>query len=182
MIGRTFFVLVRGLRKDRRALAAVEFAMAAPVMILLYIGGTQLMDAISAYRKVVLADHTLADVTTQYVTITPAQVQTIITGARQVMTPYSSDGTTMTVTQIAFNDKGEPKVDWYQSNDPTVKVETDDLDVPTAIAVPNTYVILSQITFRYQPQIAAKLIGPITFSDHMYMNPRRSNNVAMQAS
>src|SRR3546814_13334813 len=40
------------LAREKRALGAVEFAMTAPFLILLYVGGFQLMDAISAYRKV----------------------------------------------------------------------------------------------------------------------------------
>lgn len=177
MIGAALLTRLRGLARDRRALGAVEFAMAAPFMILLYIGGAQLMDAISAYRKVVLSDRTLADVTTQYVTITQAEVDTIIDGARQVMSPYPTDDTTMIVTQIKFDDKGNPSIDWSRSNDGTV-MKASDLNVPTNIAVPDTYIVLSQITYHYKPRVAATLIGPITFTDHIYMNPRRSNSVA----
>src|SRR3546814_20061806 len=39
------------LARETRALGAVEFAMTAPFLILLYVGGFQLMDAISAYRQ-----------------------------------------------------------------------------------------------------------------------------------
>lgn len=178
MIGDRLIRFLRRIARDRCALGAVEFAMTAPFMILLYIGGAQLMDAISAYRKVVLADRTLADVTTQYVTITPAQVQAILDGARQVMTPYSTTGTTMIITQIAFDDKGQAKIDWSKSNDGT-QISIDKIDIPPDIVVANTYIVLSQITFRYRPRLAAKLVGPITFTDHIYMNPRRSNSVAM---
>lgn len=181
MIARPLLRFLRRIARDRRALGAVEFAMTAPFMILLYIGGAQLMDAISAYRKVVLADRTLADVTTQYVTITPMQVQMILDGARQVMTPYSTTDTTMVVTQIAFDDKGQASIDWSKSNDGT-QISIDKIDIPPDIVVPDTYVVLSQIIFHYKPPLAATLIGPLTFTDHIYMNPRRSNSVAMQAS
>jgi len=166
----------RRIARDRRALGAIEFALTAPFMILLYLGGAQLMDAISVYRKVVLADRTLSDVTTQYVSITSGQIDTILSGAKQVMTPYSTANTTMIITQIYINKKGKTKVDWTKSNDGTT-IKAKDLDVPTEIAQPDTYIVLSQITYRYQPRIAASLIGPITFTDHIYMNPRRSNSV-----
>lgn len=174
-------VRLRTLLRDRRALGAVEFAMAAPFMILLYVGGAQLMDAISAYRKVVITDRTLADLTTQNVTITPAQADSYLNGARQVMTPYSTADATLIITQIKINDKGVASIDWSRSNDGT-QILTSDLHVPTAIAVPNTYIVLSQITFRYRPKIAGSLIGPITFTDHIFMNPRRSNAIPMMTS
>src|SRR3546814_4120511 len=49
------------LARETRALGAVEFAMTAPFLILLYVGGFQLMDAISAYRKVTVTTRSLAD-------------------------------------------------------------------------------------------------------------------------
>src|SRR3546814_2534064 len=47
------------LARETRALGAVEFAMTAPFLILLYVGGFQLMDAISAYRKVTVTTRSL---------------------------------------------------------------------------------------------------------------------------
>jgi len=176
MTGRRLFAGLSRFARDRRALGAVEFALTAPFMILLYLGGAQLMDAISVYRKVVLADRTLSDVTTQYVSISSAQIGTILDGAKQVMTPYTTANMTMVVTQIYIDKDGKTNISWTKSNDGTT-IKAADLDVPTDIAQPDTYIVLSQITYRYQPRIAASLIGPITFSDHIYMNPRRSNSV-----
>jgi Flp pilus assembly protein TadG len=164
--------------RDRRALGAVEFAMTAPFLILLFIGGFQMMDAISTYRKVVITDRALADLTTQDTSMTAAEAQSIITGAKQVMVPYSPANATLIITQVKIDANGVPSVDWTQSNDGTV-VKTADLSVPTAIAVPNTYVILSQIIYRYTPVIGGNLIGPMTFTDHIFMNPRRSNSIPM---
>jgi Flp pilus assembly protein TadG len=168
--------VVRPLAADTRALGAVEFAMVAPFMILLYLGGYQLMDAISVYRKVVVTDRTLADLTTQDVSITTTEADAIIKGARQVMTPYSTANATLIITQVKIDHDGVPSVDWSRSNDGT-QVESADLDVPTDIKVPDSYVILSQITYRYKPAIGGSLIGPMTFSDQIYMNPRRSNSI-----
>jgi Flp pilus assembly protein TadG len=176
MIRRLPFRRLRSLAASTRALAAVEFAMAAPFMILLYVGGAQLTDAISAYRKVVQADHTLADVTTQYVSMSTTDLNNIMSGARQVMAPYPTDNVTMIIAQIKFNPAGKAKVDWYLSSDGT-KLKNKDLSVPTDIVQPNGYIVYSQITYNYVPRIAASLIGPITFTDHLYMNARRSTSV-----
>lgn len=181
MTGSRFLRRIAALRRDRRAIGAVEFALAAPFMVLLYIGGFQLMDAISAYRKVVITDRALADLTTQNVTITPAQADSILNGARQVMTPYSTANATLIITQIKFDENGVPSIDWSRSNDGT-EIYPTDLNVPGDIAVPNSYVVLSQIIYRYRPSVGGNLIGPITFSDHIFMNPRRSNAIPMLTS
>jgi Flp pilus assembly protein TadG len=169
---------LKTLARDRRALGAVEFAMTAPFLILIFIGGFQMMDAISTYRKVVITDRTLADLTTQDTSMTAAEAQSIITGAKQVMAPYSTANATLIITQVKVDANGVPSVDWTQSNDGTV-VKTEDLSVPSNIAVPNTYIILSQIIYRYTPVVGGDLIGPLTFTDHIFMNPRRSNSIPM---
>src|SRR3546814_4971534 len=77
------------LARETRALGAVEFAMTAPFLILLYVGGFQLMDAISAYRKVTVTTRSLADLTSRQETMTDAKAIEFMNAARQVMAPYS---------------------------------------------------------------------------------------------
>ncbi|MGN6620954.1 MAG: TadE/TadG family type IV pilus assembly protein [Sphingomonas sp.] len=64
--------LAARLIRSKRALGAVEFALTAPFLILIYVGSYQLMDAISAYRKVTVTARSLADLATQNDTKTPA--------------------------------------------------------------------------------------------------------------
>jgi len=170
--------LAKRLQRDRRGLGVVEFALAAPFLILIYVGSFQLMDAISCYRKVSITDHALADLATRQKTVTPDQAQTILYAARQVMTPYSTAGATLIITEISIDKDGVPHVVWYKANDSTV-VRDSDLAVPADIKVPNSYLILSKIIYHYQPVIGAKLIGPMTFEDHIYMNPRISDSICL---
>lgn len=165
-------------RKDARGLGAVEFAMAAPFLILLYVGSFQLMDAISCYRKVSITTHTLADLITRQSTTTPADVDQTLQAARQVMTPYSTANATLVITEVHIDHDGNQGIVWSRSNDGTT-VSNSDLDVPSSIAVPDTYLILSHIIYRYQPPVAGKLIGPLTFQDHIYMNPRISDSICL---
>ena len=73
---------------------------------------------------------------------------------------------------------GVPHVVWSRANDATV-VKDSDLDVPATIKVPGSYLILSRILYRYKPVFGAKLIGPLTFEDHIYMNPRISDSICL---
>lgn len=188
MIGRLarFYGSARRLAHSTRALGAVEFALTAPFLILMYIGSYQLMDAISAYRKVTITARTLADLSTQNETATPDQMQAILNGARQVMTPYSTAGASLVIAQIAVDHNGTPTFTWVcvNSNSPVCstsdpKLPISELNIPDDLKIPDSYMIYSQIIFQYTPSVAGSLIGPLTFSDHIYMNPRLSPSVCL---
>lgn len=162
-----------------RAVAAVEFALVSPLLILLYIGGFQLMDVISAYRKVTVTVRTLADLTSQNEKITLAEADAILNGARQVMTPYSTADSTLVFAELSVDKNGTAHMVWTWPSNAGISAE--DVHLPPTLAVPNTHVIFSRIIFRYTPVVGGSLIGPITLSDQIFMNPRRSPSVCLNS-
>lgn len=160
---------------------AVEFAIAAPFLILLYIGGFQLMDAISAYRKVTLTTRALADLTTRQESITDAKAEEFMNASRQVMAPYSTANINMRLTQIYIRKNGKPKLDWTRTTD-AKKLKNTDLKIPSTMIVADSYIIQSTVVYHYTPVVGFGLVGPITFSDSILMNPRLSASIPMAGS
>jgi len=188
MIGRLAHVcqVLGRLVRSQRALGAVEFALTAPFLILMYVGSYQLMDAISAYRKVTITARSLADLATQYETTNQAQMQATLNAARQVMTPYSTVGSSLAIAQIAIDDSGNPSLVWVCVNSDSPVCSTtsstlklSDITIPPDLKTANTHLIYSRIIFHYNPTVASTLIGPLTFSDDIFMNPRRSPSVCL---
>jgi Flp pilus assembly protein TadG len=172
---------LRKLRADTRGVGAMEFAAAAPVLILLYCGGYQLMDAISAYRKVTVTARSLSDLTTRQEEITDDKAQEFMNAAQQVMSPYSASNIDMRITQIFINGGGVPKLSWTRTTD-SISLKSKNLTVPPSMRVPNTYLIQSTVTYHYDPVVAPSLIGPLTFTDSIFMSPRRSTSIPMSGS
>src|SRR3546814_4615595 len=96
------------LARETRALGAVEFAMTAPFLILLYVGGFQLMDAISAYRKLTVTTRSLADLTSRQKTMTVATAIEFLNAPRQWLAPYSTATVIMRITRISIRDARIP--------------------------------------------------------------------------
>ncbi|MCW6536391.1 TadE/TadG family type IV pilus assembly protein [Sphingomonas lycopersici] len=173
------------LRDDRRGLGAVEFAIIAPFLLLLYLGGYQLMDATSAYRKVTTTTRTLADVTTQFTAVQASDVDSILGAAGAVMTPYSASNTTTRVSEIAISATGMPSVVWSRASSGNL-LKTSDLlanpttpnnVVPAKLRIASTNLIFAEVSYSYVPPAGGQLIGPITFRDQIFMNPRRSVDI-----
>jgi len=179
--------LVGRLAHSTLAIGAVEFALTAPFLILLYVGSYQLMDAISAYRKVTITARSLADLATLNETTTQSGMQAILDGARQVMTPYSTVGSSLAIAQIAIDHSGSPSLIWVcvNSDSPVCSTSSSalkisDIAIPADLKNPDTYLVYSRIIFHYKPAVAGTLIGPLNFSDGIFMNPRRSPSICLE--
>jgi Flp pilus assembly protein TadG len=177
------------LIRNTRALGAVEFALTAPFLILMYVGSYQLMDAISAYRKVTITARTLADLATQNETTTQQDMQATLDAARQVMTPYSTADSSLAIAQIAIDHNGNASLVWVCANGDSPVCSTSssalnlsDITISSDLKNPNTYLIYGRIIFHYKPSVAGTLIGPLTFSDDIFMNPRRSPSVCLNTT
>ena len=91
----------RELWTDVEAVAAMEFAIVLPFMLLLFIGGVELSNGMAINVKVSDATHSVADMVSQNTQISAAQMQTILGASAAIMAPYpvnSSSNSLMTVT------------------------------------------------------------------------------------
>lgn len=176
----------RRLAQERRGVAATEFAILAPVLLLLYLGGVQLMDAIGAYRKVTTTVRALADLSTQSEQVTPSEMGAILAGSRQIMSPYSTTGSTLYVVAIDFDAQANPTITWvcWQTTSASCgtsygNVTVNSLKIPTALKVPNTTLLYSSLAYRYVPAVGGAFASSISMGDGLFMSPRRSPAVCL---
>lgn len=168
---------------DSRAIAVTEFALVAPFLILLYLGCFQLADAISASRKVTVTTRTLADLTSQYSSVTESTTDTILRAASQVMAPYDATAGIYTITHLSTNPSGKPRVDWSRRfNGSTIKngyKKNKKIDLPDSVSEEGSSVLMAEISYEYKPVVASAMLGKITMTDTIYMLPRRSDSIPM---
>jgi len=96
------------LRHDDSGMALVEFAFVASIMIFMYLGSTQLSDAINANRRVTITARALADLASRTPTdvgsrigeLKEAQLETIIAASAQVLYPYDLDNADIRVSEV----------------------------------------------------------------------------------
>ena len=88
------------LRRDRSGNALVEFAVAFPVLIALYVGSFVLSDAIACNRKVTITARALTDLATRYQSLTQNDATTILNASAQVMSPYAPANAFIVLSEI----------------------------------------------------------------------------------
>ena len=168
------------LERDEKGAALVEFALAAPFLILLYLGAYQVSDAVACNRKVTITTRSVADLTSQYASVTSASEATILGAATQVMAPYDTSKATIIVSELYTDNNGVTKIIWSQA---TGAITPHTIGA-TFIANPNlvtngTYSIVAETTYAYVPAVSFGVIGPLSLGDTIYMRPRISSAVTM---
>lgn len=177
--------LYRRFVASTRGLAAIEFAMILPMLLVLFLASFDAGNAIIAYMKVRSATFALAAITNQYNAtndpITTTVMSNIMSGTAAVLAPYPSAPAVTVVSQIKATSSSQAVVSWSYS--PTSGYA---LTPGASYALPanfaqNTcggtypcYVIFAQVTYTYTPSFGYFITGPITLSDSLYATPRGS--------
>lgn len=142
---------VRRLRGDRSGVGAVEFALIAPVLIILYMGSLEISVAMSVNKKLARAASTVADLVTQDSSVDKAFLGSMVNVAQSVMTPFPADGVKMKITGIAINSSGVGKATWSWKEDNTKPYTTGSTQtLPADLAIPNTFLVRTEIEFDHK--------------------------------
>jgi Flp pilus assembly protein TadG len=185
MIGlrRRAFGSLRQTRKfagDRRAIAAVEFALLLPMMLVIFVGVTEVGQAIAISRKVTITVRTVTDLVTQYAALSTTDTTTLLGASAQVIAPFPSANLTVTVSEISTDANSNATITW--STNSTAYPTGTKVTLPTGLSAPNISLVWGQVKYNYTPVFGDKIIGTTVLSDQIYMNPRLCRSIAYGSS
>jgi Flp pilus assembly protein TadG len=171
--------LVAEFRGDRRGTSALEFALLLPVMLTLYVAGTEISNAIAIDRKVTLTARTVTDLVSRASTISTSDMSDILAASAAVIAPYIPNNLTFTVSEVYVDNNGNAKV-WgfscsYQGTPRTIG---DPVPLPPQLTINNSYLIWGEAQYNYTPPIAYVISGTLNLKDQIFMSPRMSSSVS----
>jgi Flp pilus assembly protein TadG len=180
--------LFADLVDDCRGIAAIEFAVIAPLMLLMFFGTLEFSSGIAADRKVTLVARLLADLTSQSISVSDTDLTNFTTTGKAMMTPYSITTTTpldVWVTELWIDPTtGNARVQWSQP--PGKHAPKDVIAIPsTLIAKDSTgkviagqYLIFSEVNYTYTPTVGYKMAkAGVNLKDTAYTRPRQTSCV-----
>jgi len=165
---------VGALRKNNSGLAAVEFAMIIPLMAMLLLGTYEFSAGVAIDRKVTIMARTLSDLTSQNTSVNDTKLTNFFNASGAIMAPYPSTPVEGTITELYINPSTlKARVQW--SKGAYVHAAGDIVDIPDALKVGGTYLILSEVKYKFVPSVAwfINKVNGITLSDYSYTRPRQ---------
>ncbi len=165
-------------------MAAVEFALILPIMVVLWIGGVELTQGLSIDRRINNLDSAVGDLVARRKTIAVSDISAIFAIAPGAMFPYSSTGIQMRVTAVSIDGSQNGKVTWSCASGTTTytKNQTMNTLVPATLRVANTQIIMSEVFYTYKPAVGYTITGNINLNDRMYFVPRLVDAVPLTGS
>ena len=166
-----------GLIGDRSGLAAIEFAMIVPLMLVMFFGTVEFSSGIAVDRKVTLVARTLSDLTSQSTTVASTDTANFFAASTAILTPYSATPTKAAISELYVNPSTlTATVQWNQTyQGATARAVGSTVTIPSALAVGGTYLIFSEVSYLYTPTVGYVMAkAGITLSDVAYTRPRQS--------
>lgn len=170
-----------GFWRDRRGVAATEFALIAPVLILMYLGMAELTQMMMAQRRLSNIASATGDLVAQAAQSGPTKMADTFKIGEIIMSPFPVSALRMCIASVNSDDKGKDTVAWSRPSVTGMANCPKQGDVLTDVSVgvlpASQSVILARATYAYESPVKLFLPNPITFTRTYYLRPRRSDQV-----
>ena len=174
---------------DRSGVAATEFAFIVPLMLVMFFGTVEFSSGVAVDRKVTLVARTLSDLTSQTMdAVTDNDLRNFFAASAAILSPYSVTPTQPTLSAIYVNATKVAKIQWSKSATIAMvsgapqatltnssHAKGDIVTLPTALQVPDTWLIWSEVDYRYVPAVGYVMArAGVPLRDIAYTRPRQS--------
>jgi Flp pilus assembly protein TadG len=183
----------RSLLRDGSGLAAVEFAIILPLMLVMFFGTVEFSSGIAVDRKVTLVARTLSDLISQTdKSVDDNAVKNAFAASSSVLTPFDVAPVRPTISEIYIDTNKIAKIQWTKSatvamssGSPQVTLQASGHNVgdvvatiPPTLLIPKTFLIWSEVDYRYTPAVGY-VMGKtgVNLHDESYTRPRYSSCV-----
>ena len=174
--------LRKNLLAAKRGMAAVELALALPLLIIITFGTIEVTRYVLIAQKLERVSLTLSDLVAQSATITTAQLNQIIPAAGQVLLPYSfaTDGYAI-ISSVTKNGTYPPTINWQYKSSGTAQASNigtsgGNATIPSGFTmVSGDTVIITEVFYNYKPILSGTIYNSSKMYRYSIYKPRLGN-------
>lgn len=164
--------------ENRDGIAAIEFALIAPVMIALYIGLAEVSLLVTADRNVSHAASVTGDLATQVETLDTTEIENILQATLAVMNTSFTDSANITVDMRSFEVDGSGnKVEvGYAKLGSGLTTKFDATGVNSTLLNETSGLVVTRISYNYNSP-SREFVGTPTLAETFMLKPRKSATI-----
>ncbi|TCM54417.1 Flp pilus assembly protein TadG [Rhizobium sp. PP-F2F-G48] len=170
---------LRRLARDRRGTSGIEFALIAPILLMIYLGAFELSVGFNMSQKVSQATGTVADILSQKTEVTPSELDGMKNVALSIMAPFPVGKYALKVSGIRVTAPGVGTVAWSRDEKGGTPYAVNAIvAVPTDLTVLNTFVVRAEFSVPYElvlltpPGVKANSVQILNLSESYYYRQR----------
>jgi len=165
------------LRRDRRGVSAVEFALLAPVMITFYFGLAEFCQGYMAQKRMGHSAAMVADLVSQTDVVKTDELDDIFAVGALIMKPFPATTLKLRVSSVTRDPNGVAKVDWSRGSGLAAHSPGATVTVPVGMIDNGESLIMSEATYDYASPVKFILPAVTQFKNNFYLRPRRVEKV-----
>jgi Flp pilus assembly protein TadG len=170
--------MLKRFRTDEGGVAAVEFALLFPIMLLLYFGTVEVTMAFLANGRASHVASVVGDLVTQTPSVKTSDLDDIFDVGTSIMKPFPAASLKLRITSITADpDTGAPKVVWSYARGMTKSPTGPAAGFPTGLLAASESMIRTDVEYTYTSPVQQTLPRPLTFKTTYFIKPRRSSEV-----
>ena len=156
----------RRFKQNEQGVAAIEFALLLPLMVLIFVGAVEVSRYVLMHQKVDNAAHSVVDIINQHFQITADDIETIVGTVPLMVEPFDSAGVQVVITSIHVPvGKDEPTTKWqcdFASGRSIVSAgEGESPNLPQLELEERDQVITGEIFINYDPILDNKIVRDV---------------------
>ncbi len=172
-------------KKNCEGVAALEFALIAPIMIILFVGTLEVSAAVSVNRKISRISSVVGDLVTQSTDLTAADISNIMNVATDLMKPYNNVvKIRISGMQVAAGNAG---VTWSCHLNWSKVANGTNYSVPANIRTDGSFLVAARVQTLYQPMVGWARYSAsagisfenssVLMDEQIFLRPRLGSNV-----
>ncbi len=167
--------------RDRRGLAALEFALIAPMMILVLFGSVELTELLATDRRAANTAASVADVVSRDTVVADDEIADLWTAANALMYPNSPTPLKIRISSVQVVTPTQATVLWSDGhNGHSPRAAGSPMDLPDGMMTPGTSVVVTETTYAYTPPIGVFLDLAFDLDHIEYRRPRVADPVTRE--
>jgi len=171
---------------DTRGIAAVEFALVLPLLLILYLGSVEAAALYVSDRKVATIAGSVADlVARQKEEVAASQVEDYFVAARSILGPLDTDGLVQAVSLLSIDSDGEARVVWSLGDGAMGREAGDlfELDADARISQmarnAGGWLVVGEASYPYRPLVGYVFAESVDLRHTEYYLPRIAGEIEL---